>query len=170
MAIVYLPGSSRSDGKLNWPLSSVTTVVAMVEPSFLAVTSTPSITGSWAEDTLPLSAAAFCAWASANPAAKLVPTLRPTTNQNCFNRMFASQREFAQLMAYLVAHGQRAQNANGRGEPRPSQSRDVCGTSVEWLDLHDRGAVVAADPEHRPPAGLFDKDAAHIGASGQEVI
>src|SRR3954452_21502601 len=108
MAIVYLPGSSRPDGKLNWPLSSVTTVVAMVEPSFLALTSTPSITGSWAEDTLPLSAAAFCAWASANPAAKLVPRLRPATSQNCFNRMFASQRGFAQLMAYHAAHRQPA--------------------------------------------------------------
>src|SRR4051812_37815073 len=60
MAIAYLPGSSRPFGKLYSPLSLVTTVVAMVEPSFLALTRTPSMVASSAEDTFPVRT---CAWA-----------------------------------------------------------------------------------------------------------
>src|SRR5215470_15659296 len=48
----------RSAGKLNSPLALLTTVVVMVEPSFLALTRTPSISPSSAEDTLPFSPAA----------------------------------------------------------------------------------------------------------------
>src|SRR5215213_10944759 len=93
MAIVYLPGSSRSAGKLNWPLSSVTTVVAMVEPSFLAVTSTPSIVGSWLDDTLPLNAATLCACAvaQANPAARTTPRLSPATGRKPLDRILTSR-------------------------------------------------------------------------------
>ena len=65
IVIVYLPGSSLPAGKLNWPLSFVTTVVVTVEPSFLALTSTPSIAPSSVEETLPLS---VCACAPAMPA------------------------------------------------------------------------------------------------------
>src|SRR5262245_47593940 len=43
-------------------------------------------------------------------------------------------------------------------------------TSVERLDPHDRGAVVAANPEHRPRAGLLDKDAADVGGPRQQVL
>src|SRR4051812_26034084 len=142
----------------------------MVEPSFLALTRTPSITGSWADDTLPLNAAVVCACVDASPPPKLAVRLRLASSQNCLQCMFTSRNRFWHSMAYPVAHGQRAQNANGRGEPRPSQFCEVCGTSVERLDLHDRRSVIAADPEHRAAAGLFDEDAAHIGASGQEVI
>ena len=56
--MLYLPGSSLPAGKLNWPLSFDTTVVVMVEPSFLALTSTPSIMPSSAEETWPLSVCA----------------------------------------------------------------------------------------------------------------
>jgi len=40
-----------------------TTVVVIVEPSFLVLTSTPSIAPSSAEDTWLVSAAGVCAWA-----------------------------------------------------------------------------------------------------------
>src|SRR2546430_16155961 len=53
-------------GKLNWPLSFDTTVVVMVEPSRLALTSTPSIAPSSVEETLPLNA---CACDATTPAA-----------------------------------------------------------------------------------------------------
>src|SRR5438105_6016534 len=43
--------------------------------------------------------------------------------------------------------------------------------SVERLDLDDRRTVVAADPEHRPRARLFDEYAADIGVGpGQEIF
>src|SRR5262245_46633648 len=68
MLMLYLPGSSRPAGKLNWPLSFDTTVVVMVEPSFLALTSTPSIMSSSAEETWPLSVCACVATTRANEA------------------------------------------------------------------------------------------------------
>src|SRR5882757_340883 len=49
----YFPAASFEAGKLNWPLASLTTVMVMVPPSFLALTSTPSIAPSSAELTLP---------------------------------------------------------------------------------------------------------------------
>src|SRR6476660_8407621 len=63
MVMVYFPGVSRSAGKLNWPLSLLTTVVVTLEPSFRALTRTPSIAPSSAEETWPLSAAGV--WAGA---------------------------------------------------------------------------------------------------------
>src|SRR3954463_8126279 len=60
MRSAYWPGSSRSAGKLKRPSLSLTTVVVMVEPSFLALTSTPSIAPSSAEVTMPINAAPFC--------------------------------------------------------------------------------------------------------------
>src|SRR5215470_19048327 len=56
--IAYWPGSSRDAGKLYRPSLLVTTVIAIVEPAFLAVTSTPSIGPSSFEVTWPASAAA----------------------------------------------------------------------------------------------------------------
>src|SRR5262245_21831534 len=51
--MAYLPGPSFEAGKLNWPFASLTTVAVMVPPSFLALTSQPSIAPSSAEVTLP---------------------------------------------------------------------------------------------------------------------
>src|ERR1051326_7502181 len=63
----YWPGGSRSAGKLKRPLSSVATLMVMVEPTFLALTTTPSIRPSLADDTVPdRPAAGFSA--SAKPA------------------------------------------------------------------------------------------------------
>src|SRR5262249_19724523 len=78
--IAYLPGSSLPAGKLKWPLSFVTTVVVTVEPSFLALTSTPSIWPSSVEDTWPLS---VCACAPESPA--MASTLVGSNRD--FNRM-----------------------------------------------------------------------------------
>src|SRR5437899_2207498 len=61
MRSVYLPGSSFADGNEKLPLSSLTTEIAMVEPSFLALTTTPSIAPSSAEVTWPVSLPAACA-------------------------------------------------------------------------------------------------------------
>src|SRR5665213_2087828 len=46
------------------PSALLTTVVVIEEPSRRALTSTPSMTGSCAEVTLPVSAAEPCAWAA----------------------------------------------------------------------------------------------------------
>src|SRR5579871_1291228 len=51
----------RSDGKANSPFALLTTVVVIEDPCFLALTRTPSIGPSSAEETVPLSAAA-CAF------------------------------------------------------------------------------------------------------------
>src|SRR5687768_12743586 len=63
MLSAYWPGSSLPAGKLKRPLSSVATLVVMVEPTFLALTTTPSIRPSLAEDTVPDSME-FCAGAA----------------------------------------------------------------------------------------------------------
>jgi len=64
---VYLPGSNRALGKLYAPCWSLTTVVVMLEPSFLALTSTPSIGPSTDEETTPVSAACACASPQTDP-------------------------------------------------------------------------------------------------------
>src|SRR3954451_13038780 len=76
----------------------------MVEPSFLALTRTPSITGSWADDTLPLNAAVVCACVDASPPPKLAVRLRLASSQNCLQCMFTSRNRFWHSMAYPVAH------------------------------------------------------------------
>src|SRR5262245_43946799 len=68
MVTAYLPGSSRSRGKLYWPCALLTTVTVIVEPARLALTSTPSIAPSSCELTLPERAAAACVWATAGKA------------------------------------------------------------------------------------------------------
>jgi len=76
-------------GKLYSPFWSVTTVVVMVEPSFLALTSTPSIGPSSAELTCPESVAAACASALVgNPADARMPNrLALARSERCFNRI-----------------------------------------------------------------------------------
>src|SRR5947208_2038944 len=61
----YWPGSSRVAGKLNRPLSSVGTLTVTVEPTFLALTTTPSMAPSLSDVTRPVSAA-LCAKADAD--------------------------------------------------------------------------------------------------------
>src|SRR5580692_6837056 len=50
--------------------------------------------------------------------------------------------------------------------PRPGMTE----ASIQRLDLDDRGAVVAADPEHRPRAAIVDEDAADIGRARQLIF
>src|SRR5436853_4994226 len=66
--MVYLPGSRRAAGNAKRPCASVMTLIAMVEPSFLAVTTTPSMLPSSAEETCPVRAEAPCASAGLKPA------------------------------------------------------------------------------------------------------
>jgi len=54
----YWPGSSRVRGKRYRPCASVATVVVIVEPAFLALTSTPSMVPSSTDVTCPVKAAA----------------------------------------------------------------------------------------------------------------
>src|ERR1700730_3313196 len=56
--MAYWPGSNREAGKVCRPSLLVTTVMAMVDPAFLAVTSTPSIGPSSFDVTWPANAAA----------------------------------------------------------------------------------------------------------------
>src|SRR5262245_4697422 len=84
-AIVYLPGSRRGAVKLSRPCGSGTTVGVMVEPSRLALTSTPSIAPSSLEDTIPVSALCAAAPPVANPVANTAAAATPS--QICFGRM-----------------------------------------------------------------------------------
>src|SRR5438045_342805 len=61
----YWPGSSRDAGKLKRPLSSVGTLTVTVEPTFLALTTTPSMAPSLSDVTRPVSAA-LCAKAGSD--------------------------------------------------------------------------------------------------------
>src|SRR5215510_7782106 len=74
----------RAAGKLKRPCSSVTTVVVMVEPSFLALTRTPSIAPSSLEDTNPVRAACARAPLDTNAAASRA-TAAPS--ERCHPRM-----------------------------------------------------------------------------------
>ena len=85
-----LPGSSREAGKLKWPLSSVTTETVMVAPSFLALTTTPSIGPSLADVTAPESAAAFCAKAGAELCSANAVRAAADASKIVFIRMEAS--------------------------------------------------------------------------------
>src|ERR1700754_646455 len=85
MDILYWPGLSRSAGKLYLPLSSLTTVTVMLEPSFFALTRTPSIGPSSADEICPLSAVCACAGLKRNGA---TPT--PTKSRSLLTRMVAS--------------------------------------------------------------------------------
>src|SRR6516162_5796961 len=82
----------RSAGKLNSPLALLTTVVVTVEPSFLALTRTPSIRPSSFEETLPLNAEA--AWACT------ATVIRPA---NRLARLTVA-KYFLEIM-YLSLHG-----------------------------------------------------------------
>src|SRR5436305_6061358 len=62
--IVYWPGESLDAGKLNLPSASLTTLMVMVPPAFLALTITPSILPSCCELTVPVRAAGACACAA----------------------------------------------------------------------------------------------------------
>src|SRR5207237_4125765 len=73
MATEYLPGASLSRGKLYWPSALLTTVMVIVEPARFALTSTPSITPSSCEVTLPASADGDGVWAIAGPASSSSP-------------------------------------------------------------------------------------------------
>src|SRR3954462_5016362 len=53
----YWPGSSRVAGKLKRPSCCVATLTVTVEPARFALTTTPSIGPSLADDTVPVSAA-----------------------------------------------------------------------------------------------------------------
>src|SRR5258708_5879440 len=94
----------------------------MVEPSFLALTSTPSIAPSSAEETWPLSAAAFCAWAGAKVRHASALT-RLVDASRALNRMVISLAGLFHspngLFGYLLIRrvGNRAllpENADGR--------------------------------------------------------
>src|SRR5438132_1431551 len=80
--MVCLSALSRLAGKLYWPFSLVTTVVAIVAPSFLAVTSTPSMLPSSAEETWPVSV-----WASA---AAVISAKLAVASRRDFSRMVFS--------------------------------------------------------------------------------
>ena len=79
-------GRARADppGRRSGPWASLTTLMLIVEPSFLALTTTPSIAPSSADVTWPVKAAGVWACvgkvngpaASRNPAATVVPTSR----------------------------------------------------------------------------------------------
>src|SRR6185295_6873817 len=90
--MLYLPGERRSAGKLKLPLSSLTTDTVMVEPSFLALTTTPSMLPSSAEDTTPVSAEAPCASAPVGrPASRKPQVLTLASSQRFLMRIIISQ-------------------------------------------------------------------------------
>src|SRR5215213_7508203 len=41
---------------------------------------------------------------------------------------------------------------------------------VERFYPHDRSAMIAADPEHRPASRLLDKDAPDVGRARQQIL
>src|SRR5256885_15815265 len=90
----------------------------MVAPSFLALTSTPSIAPSSLEDTSPVSAAAVCARAPPhiNPAANRTPP-RPkaTPSQACFRRMGTSRRFLGGADYCAISPGVEAGEFNPQG-------------------------------------------------------
>src|SRR5690242_2200189 len=99
MESLYFPASSLFAGKRYSPLSSVTTEIVLVDPSFLALTSTPSMTGSCAEVTLPDNAAPTCAWACRLPH----DTATPMTKDSLMNCMRPPQEPADRVTRTLAA-------------------------------------------------------------------
>src|SRR5580692_7694341 len=54
--------------------------------------------------------------------------------------------------------------------PGMTRSEGRTRPSLQRLDLHDRGAMVAADPQHRARAGLVDEHAPDVGRARQQVL
>src|SRR5262245_46649472 len=79
----------RSLGNEYSPLSFDTTVLVMVEPSFLMLTRTPSMTGSWVEDTFPVRICACAAGAAISAA----PRLTLASSQTSMSRIVTSQND-----------------------------------------------------------------------------
>src|SRR5712692_1153062 len=76
----YVPGSSFVRGKPYRPRSSLTTVIVIVDPAFLALTSTPSNAPSSADVTWPVSASDVCASGGGGPAGRT--TARTAASRN----------------------------------------------------------------------------------------
>src|SRR5262245_35211324 len=138
------------------------------------------MTGSCAEVTFPVRTCA-CAPASAVSSAA---RLTPAASENCLSRMGYLPSELPSLW-HIRSHPDNAGAARPSAEsvaerakkepPRPAGrgGRLACLLRlelVERLDLHDRGAVIAADPEHRPRSGLLDEHTADIGRARQQVL
>src|SRR5215216_814738 len=62
-----------------------------------------------------------------------------------------------------VATGAATPKSKWPGLARPLRFRCVRRRSVERLYPHDRGTVIAANPQHRPPAGFFHEHAPDVG-------
>src|SRR6266478_5742301 len=101
--MLYLPGGRRSAGKAKLPFSSLTTVTATVVPSFLALTRTPSMLPSSAEETTPVRAGPLWAWAlTGSPACTSrapIPTL--ASIQSFLSRIVHLPRLVRRLLAEI---------------------------------------------------------------------
>src|SRR4029079_16985313 len=92
MLIAYWPGCRRSAGKLKRPFSSVATLVVMVDPLCLALTTTPSIKPSFADDTVPDSAAAISLWAGVVAAGRTTSASAVAISGRCLANMMSLLR------------------------------------------------------------------------------
>src|SRR5438309_6824956 len=110
-------------------------LMVTVAPSFLALTTTPSMPPSSAELTWPMSAAPD--WADAG--SKLAPIRNPVPT------MAEASNAFRVCMTFFLS-------------------------SIQWLDLHDRSAVIAADPEGDGRGRIIDPHPPDVGAPRQLIF
>src|SRR5436309_12585959 len=62
------------------------------------------------------------------------------------------------------------QKASGAGAMLRRRRNRNRGVLLQWLDLDDRGAVVAADPKRAGLLGVIDVDAADVGRAREMVF
>src|SRR3954452_6541966 len=147
----YWPGSSREAGKLKRPLSSVGTLTVTVEPTFLALTTTPSMAPSLSDVTRP-ARAAFCAKAGADNNKK--DATKPKAATIALRRMTISL-DYVSLL--LVEHKHRPCRAPPQSGGAGSVGQDLCAGSLGVAGATRCGgetyALTARSSRRRKPAG-----------------
>src|SRR5215831_17934370 len=166
----------------------------MVEPAFLALTTTPSMAHSLADWTCPARAAGACALAvpaKQNAAAAAERTDKRVRIGASMSGRLASCNNFSVESRPAIMRRARQSfplpRKRGRvGEgakftalsclqgPLPSPSPASGGGKKSFLvqrfHLHDRALVVVADPERHRRGGIVHVDAADVGLARQEIL
>src|SRR6266508_7007665 len=130
-----------------------------VEPCFFALTTTPSIAPSSTEVTTPVNAAGgpLCARTLVEPDCQSRTVRAAVANEKLLVRIVISLGDCGLERVEFASAG--ASIARGT---RPS--------SVQRLELDDRGAVVGADPERYRRGRIVDEHAADVGRARQQVF
>src|SRR3984957_6873504 len=125
----------------------------MVAPSRRAVTSTPSIAPSCAEETTPARAVCACAApaviinASAEPASRLIVVVRMPSSLSSFSKTVGK------IIRHRAGRGQWPRRIEDAAQRPMQQPDEDAGNADERGDHQEKGRLVHAAPQAAEPAG-----------------